>query len=428
MGGIADYSGSLVLQLPIIEATFAAVQLSSDRSVKLVTLNANVLKKSHYFEMPLDDFTVNNKVIDYDSAQKYFQNNPSTQWSAYVAGVFLVLMKEKGIHFKQGLNILIYSRVPEGKGVASSAALEVAAFNSIIKAYNISISDRKSALLCQKIENHIIGAPCGVMDQMTAVFGKKNHLLALLCQPAQMKPFIKIPEEISFWGIDSGIKHSVSGQEYTSVRAGTFMGKQIISHLIKQHKINHHVFRQNSYLADITPSLFEHYFANDLPEKMKGSEFIQKYQKTDDVVTELNPKFTYRISTPTAHPIYENFRVNNFAELLKKPMTDENLTRLGELMYQSHQSYSACGLGSTGTDRLVELSREFGPGTGVFGAKITGGGSGGTVVILSKTGTKISIQKIAEKYSRETGYHPTIFSGSSIGSREFGHLILKTVR
>ena len=57
---------------------------------------------------------------------------------------------------------------------------------------------------------------------------------------------------------------------------------------------------------------------------------------------------------------------------------------MGELMSAAHDSYSACGIGSDGTDLLVELVREAGPQSGLYGAKITGGGSGGTVAILGR--------------------------------------------
>jgi L-arabinokinase len=87
-------------------------------------------------------------------------------------------------------------------------------------------------------------------------------------------------------------------------------------------------------------------------------------------------------------------------------------------MYASHASYSACGLGSPGTDRLVALAREAGPGRGFFGAKITGGGSGGTVAVLARRG--VDLGPVLEAYERETGYRPQVFRGSSPGAAAFG--------
>jgi galactokinase len=86
------------------------------------------------------------------------------------------------------------------------------------------------------------------------------------------------------------------------------------------------------------------------------------------------------------------------------------------LMYESHASYVACGLGSPGTDRLVELVRSEGPAAGLYGARITGGGSGGTVAILTRAGTDSTITEIAREYARLTGRKPFVFRGSSPGS------------
>ena len=424
MGGIADYSGSLVLQLPIKEATIAAAQQSSDKTIKIMSLTNSEPNRDNYFETRLEDFFINNKPIDYKSARQYFIRDEPTRWAAYIAGVFLVLIKERGIRFKQGANVLIYSDVPEGKGVSSSAALEIAAMTAVCKAFGIKIDAFESAALCQKVENLIVGAPCGIMDQMTSVFGRKSRLMALLCQPAQLQPFIQIPDEITFWGIDSGIRHSVSGSDYTSVRVGAFMGQRIISEFMKKEEYS---AIPGNYLANITPDIFEKYFAHHLPKKINGGEFIQKYQTTFDTVTEINPESEYNIRNPTAHPIYENYRVNSFAELLKTPITEKTCVRLGDLMYLSHQSYSACGLNSSGTDRLVEFTRQTGPERGLYGAKITGGGSGGTVAILGRYKAGHHIEEIIHRYTGETGHKPYLFSGSSIGAKEFGSILVKDI-
>jgi galactokinase len=422
MGGIADYSGSLVLQLPIKEATIAAAQRASNNTIKIISMTNSELKRDRYFEMRLDDFFINNKPVDYKSAQQYFTRNESTRWAAYIAGVFLVLIRESNISFKQGANILIYSDVPEGKGVSSSAALEIAAMTAISEAFGIKIDAFESAALCQKVENLIVGAPCGIMDQMTSMFGKKDRLMALLCQPAQLQPFIDIPDEITFWGIDSGIRHAVSGSDYTSVRVGAFMGQRIISEVIKKEG---YPSVPGNYLANITPDVFEKHFLNRLPQKMNGGEFILKFQNTIDTVTEINPGLDYSIRNPTAHPIYENSRVHSFAELLKTSITEKTCIRLGELMYLSHQSYSACGLNSSGTDRLVEFTKQTGSESGLYGAKITGGGSGGTVVVLGQHSAGHLIEKVIHRYTNETGHKPYLFSGSSMGAKEFDSILLK---
>jgi L-arabinokinase len=97
---------------------------------------------------------------------------------------------------------------------------------------------------------------------------------------------------------------------------------------------------------------------------------------------------------------------------------------LGELMYQSHESYSACGLGTRETDLLVELVRSAGPSQGLYGARMTGGGSGGTVAVLGRRDATPAIEEIAAKYAQTTGHRPHIFSGSSPGAAAFGCFVM----
>ena len=431
MGGIADYSGSLVLELPIREATFAAIQHDSSRRIRIVSLSEGP-SPAVCFEMPLADLEDAGRPIDYESARRYFARNPADHWAAYVSGVFLVLMRERGISFVEGARILVSSRVPQGKGVSSSAALEVAAMQAVSRAFDISLNARDMALLCQMVENLIVGAPCGAMDQMTASCGEDSRLLALFCQPAELRGSISVPEEIRFWGLDSGVRHAVTGADYGSVRCAAFMGYRIIAELagleVKARPAEDGVAiedpRWNGYLANITPAEFENSFAGALPETMSGESFLARYSGTPDAITRVVAGQTYAVRAATAHPVHEHHRVRRFAELLGSSGDDRRLTLLGELMFQSHASYSACGLGSSRTDRLVELAREAGPRLGLYGAKITGGGSGGTVAVLGRADAGASIASVAEKFAGETNHHPYVFEGSSPGSAAFGHLRL----
>ena len=183
--------------------------------------------------------------------------------------------------------------------------------------------------------------------------------------------------------------------------------------------------RWNGYLANLTPSEFEQDYAAQLPERISGAEFLSRYWGTTDKVTRIEPDRSYAVRVPTAHPIYEHHRVRLFTELLGGVVGESRLKLLGEMMYQSHISYSACGLGSAGTDLLVRLVREAGPARGLYGARITGGGSGGTVAVLGLSDAGDSIKWVADRYAEVTGYQPYIFSGSSPGSHAFGHLKYK---
>jgi L-arabinokinase len=248
------------------------------------------------------------------------------------------------------------------------------------------------------------------MDPMTSVFGEANRLLALLCQPAEIQATLAIPETLAFWGVDSGIAHEVSGDDYGSVRCGAFMGYRMLQEMARDSF--------GGYLVNLGPSEFRKY-SHRLPHTMPGADFLARYGAGIDPVTSVDASRTYRVRQPTAHPIFEHDRIQTFSRLLGEDPV-ESAPSLGELMYESHESYSACGLGSGGTDRLVALAKEAGPARGIYGAKITGGGSGGTVAILGRRVAEASVRGIVRRYADETGFEPFVFSGSSGGAREFG--------
>ncbi|KAL6873876.1 hypothetical protein ACP4OV_013958 [Aristida adscensionis] len=477
MGGIADYSGSLVLQMPLRKACHVAVQRNHPSKQKLwkhtqarqlenaglvpvvqiVSFGSELSNRAPTFDMDLSDFMDGGKPVSYERAREFFGRDPSQKWAAYVAGTILVLMTELGVQFTDSMSILVSSAVPEGKGVSSSASVEVATMSAISAAYGLNITPRDLALLCQKVENHVVGAPCGVMDQMASACGEANKLLAMVCQPAEVKELVNIPTHMRFWGLDSGIRHSVGGGDYGSVRVGTYMGRKMIkcaaSNLVSESitseaPVQSNCYKENGtdllksdaaleYLCNVPPHRYEAIYEKDIPDVITGDAFLEKYGDHNDTVTTIDPKRSYSVKAPTRHPIYENFRVETFKALLAAGDTDEQLSALGELMYQCHYSYSACGLGSDGTDRLVNLVQEMqhrktsgGESPSLFGAKITGGGSGGSVCVIGKNCARSSeeILEIQQRYKAATGYLPIIFDGSSPGAGKFGYLTIRRRR
>jgi galactokinase len=466
MGGIADYSGALVLELPLAVAAYAAAQEADEPFVTVRSLADAAIGGATEVRLPLEALMPGGEPLSYAEAHALLTAEPRTSWAAYIAGTLVALMLERGLRPRRGLRILVASDVPAGKGVSSSAAIEVATMSALRGLYGAELDGRDLAILCQRVENLVVGAPCGVMDQMTSALGEGDRLLALLCQPAEPQASVPLPPEVEVWGIDSGIRHAVSGADYGSVRVGAFMGYRIVverAGLTVRGAEGGRVTVEDplwgGYLANIPPSLWESAYRDAVPETLRGDQFLERYGGTTDSVTRVEPARTYAVRQPTAHPIYEHHRVRLFRALLESLSADdepphaggvpvaggstghgadtaareapprspaasvpERLVLLGELMYQSHASYSACGLGSDGTDRLVELVREAGPGAGLFGAKITGGGSGGTVAVLARRGALEAVREVAGRYERETGRATTLLGGSSPGAAQLGSL------
>ncbi len=430
MGGIADYSGALVLQWPIREATRVAVLPWPEQHLSITSVRRG--GDERHCDVPLN--LIADAHRQYDDVRGWFGGDPARHWAAYVAGVFHVLSREHGVHFRHGAAILIESDVPEGKGVSSSAAIEAATMEAVLAAWGVSIEPRMRAVRCQQVENLIVGAPCGVMDQMASICGEAGSLMALLCQPAEFQGSVRLPDGLGVWGIDSGIRHAVIGADYGAVRVGAFMGYRILAALaglrVTPGQREGHVQiddpRWGGYLANVGGEAFRR-FEQNIPEALDGEAFLARYEGTTDLVTGVDPARRYAIRMPTAHPIYEHERVTEWRGLLTASPSDEaapDAARLGALMYESHASYSACGLGSGGTDRLVSLARAAGSARGIYGAKITGGGSGGTVAILGDASAGDTVRAIARDYVGETGRDAYVFEGTSPGAARIGAIRL----
>ena len=420
MGGIADYSGSLVLQMPIRERTVVMLALRNDTTIRVRTQQP----VSHpLFETDWRQLLVTDDFIDYQRIRKILTTLPGGDWAAYAVGCLVVLAKEKGVA-RTGIDIWIDSQVPPGKGVSSSAALEVAVIRALAEAHQLTFTGTELPVLAQKAENRVAGAPCGLMDQLACHFGEPGKLLPILCQPDHVSDAIPLPEGVRFVGIDSGVRHAVGGGTYGTVRTAAFMGYTLMAlydgaypHELQRSRDtgqrDHLLY--NGYLANLTPREFEDRYAW-LPAQFKGGDFIEKYSVTIDPVTEVRLNVTYPVLQAARHPVYENTRVQYFSLLLQHlppttdpPAREKALNQLGAWMYQSHDSYSACGLGSEQTDELVRLVRDH-AGQGVYGAKITGGGGGGTVCVLCDGAKGLeTVRRIHESYQQRHGVAVHLF-------------------
>ena len=127
MGGIADYSGARVLQMPTAEACLVAVQVQPEsRSVRVLSFGATAGGRAPLFEIALDELRgADGQPRPLAELRERLARDASTAWAAYVVGSLAVLMHEEGVSFEAGMSFIVRSDVPEGKGVSSSAAVEV---------------------------------------------------------------------------------------------------------------------------------------------------------------------------------------------------------------------------------------------------------------------------------------------------------------
>jgi L-arabinokinase len=272
------------------------------------------------------------------------------------------------------------------------------------------------------------------MDQAAAVLGDEGYVLPLLCQPCQPRPLVRLPVNLCCWAIDSGVSHAVTGVEYEAARAAAFIGYKLICDqegltvtCDPTSQIPRFTDpRWRGYLSNVTPSIFRSKYERRLPETLAGSDFLRNGQFHADPFTKIRPEISYRVRNCTRYACEENQRIQLFVELARGSSSGECEDAwglMGDLMYQSHHSYTECGLGNEATDLVVELVREQAPGSGLYGAKVTGGGAGGTVAVLGRRDACDTFREVVRRYASLRHIQPYVFEGSSIGADRFGVIV-----
>lgn len=434
MGGIADYSGATVLEATIGARTTVLVQPREDSRIRVVTVGpeAGALDGAT-FELSSDVFwrqdagTTGSTLVAADHLRNAI--GKENRWASYVVGVWYILLSEGIASSLRGANVIVHGTVPLGAGVASSAALEVATMRAVTTAFGIDLDGFRIAALCQLVEHRVAGAPCGIMDQVTCTLGQSGRLLALQCQPHDILGHVPLPAGATVLGLDSGVKHAVGGERYPRVRAAAFMGREMLIRGIDGVQID----VPGDHLCNIDRETFRA-VRDLLPVTITGGDFLDQFGTHRDAATRIDRATKYRIRGATEHAVSEQSRVVRFREALgdatstaKAATREASLIRAGRQMYGSHRSYSRnCGLGAPETDMIVTLARNEGPEHGIFGAKITGGGSGGTVAILAEAGdagtlsprANQSVTRVCAAFAQSTGRPPRIIDGTSPGAMQ----------
>jgi L-arabinokinase len=419
MGGIADYSGANVCEAVLGRGILMALQPRNDRTLRIRTLQAGPRNLPVETRIPLDYFSSGDGLAEYADVRALCRTNPLVNWAAYIGGSIFTLLKEEPVKLPFGFSMLLLSAVPMNVGIGSSAAVEIGTLSCLNAYLGTKLHPARMARLAQIAENHIVGAPCGIMDQISVTSGRADRLTHILCRPGAVLGEVEIPHGTGFVGINSMVRHSVAGSPYADTRIGAFIGKKMVNQL-RAAKGREPL----DYLTELSLEEYQTQFARDIPEQIVGSDFLARYKTHDDPVTKIQPDATYRVAGPTRHPVEENERVLRFMDCLRAAKSGEKhaLETAGEYMFAAHDSYrDNCRLSIEEVDFLVDSVRRRGPKSGLFGAKITGGGSGGTVAVFGRLeALREQIPQIATEYSRRVGVMPDIFEGTSPGAVEFG--------
>ena len=275
-------------------------------------------------------------------------------WANYPLGV-VASLRDEGFAL-EGFRMGITSDLPTGAGLSSSAALEVATARLLMKLFSLEIEPMTLAKICRRAENEFVGVKCGLLDQVSSIFGRRGNAVYLDCRSEQVDN-IPLPGGTALLVFHCGVEHRLVGGEYNERREQCFAAAEAMG---------------VRALRDVSTGQLE---------AARGT---------------LDP-LVYRRA---AHIVGENERVLKGIEYLRQ----NNGQAFGELMFASHESSRLNFENSTPElDVLVELAREE---KGVLGSRLTGGGFGGATISLVESGRIEEIARHLEKnYSARTGNH-----------------------
>ncbi len=311
-----------------------------------------------YIELaPRDDDRVN--AFSVELGEEHYRLTSEKRgrgWIDYVQGITRTLA-DTGLK-GSGFDLWLHSRVPVGAGLSSSAALEVALLRGLRELWGLTLNDLELAILAQRAENTFVGANVGIMDQLASSLCNEKTALLIDTATLQTRP-VELPPGLSLLVIDSGIKHELVTGDYNKRRqecetAAAALGVKMLCSLSSE----------------------------ELPRVVLLSEpFVRRAR----------------------HAITENERVLAAVRAIEAG----DVVELGELINASHESLrDDFEVSLPAIDRLVEIARAQ---PQVLGARLSGGGFGGAVLVLSLSREPLEqAEHIAQLYARATRKVPAV--------------------
>ncbi|MBA3269984.1 MAG: galactokinase [Acidobacteria bacterium] len=270
-------------------------------------------------------------------------------WVDYVQGVTHALRSVTTA--LPGFDVAIESDVPLGSGLSSSAALAVSLLRALRDLYSLSYDDVELARIAQRVETEFVGAPIGIMDQMACSLARDGEALFLDTRSLSYQRVV-LPPGAELVVINSGVRHQHAGGEYATRRRESFEAAARLD---------------VEWLRDV--SVTQLHLLDALPDPLDRR---------------------------ARHIVTENQRVHDTVAAFAAA----DLERVGTLFDASHRSMRDDYETSTPEiDSLVNLGRND---PDVFGARLTGGGFGGSVVMLVRAdmGNEIATRILAGYHAR----------------------------
>lgn len=340
IGEHTDYNDGFVLPCAINYQMVVAAAKREDNTIRVIAVD---------YQNEVDEFS-------FDSTIEFL---PNKMWANYVRGVIHFLQKDN--YSFHGMDIAISGNVPQGAGLSSSAALEVAIGQTLKTLYQLPISQKEIALNGQKAENQFVGCNCGIMDQLISACGEENHALLIDCRSLDTFS-VTMPENMVVMIINSNKKRGLVDSEYNTRRQQCEEAARILNVTALR----------DATLADLQA------------KKTLMSEVV--YRRARHVIT-------------------ENNRTLKAAEALRHG----DLITLSQLMMQSHHSMrDDFEITVKEVDTLVEIVKSVLGDRG--GVRMTGGGFGGCVVALVTPDLVDQVvDSVKAQYEALTGLKETIY-------------------
>jgi L-arabinokinase len=416
-GGVAEMPGSVSVSYATGRSVYSAIQNRDDDKINIRVLRSKDHGGNLEFSADIPTiYTKKGPPRSFAVLEGIFEA-ADAPWMMEMMAVMIGLRRTHQLNTpKQGFSLVVWSRMPQGGGFGGRVAFAT----SVALAFRASTGHKLKSVDGIRIARAVRFGYKFVLDKeiswtraLTSAVSQAGCLLSIEHGLDPIMQWVPLPDHTLIAALDTGAGICQPGM-IENATVGAWMGLEHLNQALRNVELS-----PRGGWGQVTPAEFEGGLRDHVPTREKGKDWLEKFSESakdsyyEGLADAVDPDGNYRDRAICEHHVRESGRAKRFLSFLEdygRTKKEEALIDAGRTLTSSHRSYmEKCGLKNEVIDDMRKSFSSAGRKSGLFGARLSGGGQSGMMITIGHSTAMPALKKIADAHQKEYGQGGNIY-------------------
>jgi len=406
LGGPGEVPGTARLTFPLARSVYCAIQNREDPEIHIRSLLPVTWGGSRTWKGEVGTFYTKKGPPRSMAVLRQTFADPKDAWMLRIVAAMLGLRRTRQLNTpRQGFNLVVWSRLPEGRGFGFEAAFGTALSLAFKGATGLARKRVDGVQVARAVilgAREVLGEEIPLTDALTSALGRKGCALMVEYHPDPRMQWIPLPRQAVVAGFHTGVDEASDAAARRAVGVGAAMGLAHLNAFLRKEKKD-----PIAGWGMVSPTEFENQYRKHVPTKETGADWLRRFRLSAEEIDGVDKEHAYRERALSEHHVRESARVRRMVAQLgeyTRTMREGFLAEAGRGLMSSHRSLAEkCGIRSPDADVFLNTLKALGRRAGFFGGRLTECGACGVVALLVHESAQTDLRKLAEEYRQKQG-------------------------